>query len=130
MYKSPPWRDLRLHTSILPQVYCTNYLCTYDLYSPVCNVFDAGRYITWASGRGLGPGNGEFFGPCEMTSGQVPFGAQKKFEINHRCMGGFMYKSPPWRDLRVHTSILPYVCITAYYLTCAYQHTYVCIHIC
>jgi|688.fasta_scaffold1371291_2 hypothetical protein len=21
----------------------TNYLCTYDLYGPVCNVFDAGR---------------------------------------------------------------------------------------
>ncbi len=34
------------------------------------NVFDAGRYITWASGRGLGPGNGEFFGPCEMASSQ------------------------------------------------------------
>jgi hypothetical protein len=36
-----------------------NYLCTYDLYGPVHNVFDAGRYITWASGRGLGLGNGE-----------------------------------------------------------------------
>ena len=27
-----------------------NYLCTYDLYSPVRNVFDAGRYITWGRG--------------------------------------------------------------------------------
>jgi hypothetical protein len=34
-----------------------NYLCTYDLYGPVRNVFDAGRYIMWASERGLGPGN-------------------------------------------------------------------------
>ncbi len=24
-----------------------NYLCTYDLYGPVRNVFDAGRYIMW-----------------------------------------------------------------------------------
>ncbi len=50
-----------------------NYLCmTYDLYGPVRNVFDAGRYITWASGRGLGPGNGEFFEPCEMASSPPP----------------------------------------------------------
>jgi hypothetical protein len=26
-------------------------------------IFDAGRSITWASRRGLGPGNLEFFGP-------------------------------------------------------------------
>ncbi len=26
-----------------------NYLCTYDLYGPVRNVFNAGRYITWGS---------------------------------------------------------------------------------
>ncbi len=31
------------------------------MYVPVRNVFDAGRYIMWASGRGLGPGNHEFF---------------------------------------------------------------------
>ncbi len=45
-----------------------NYLCTYDLYGNVRNVFDAGRYITWASGKGFGPENEEFFGPCEMAS--------------------------------------------------------------
>jgi hypothetical protein len=45
-----------------------NYFCTYDLYGPVHNLFDAGRYITWASGMGLGPGNGEYFGPGEMAS--------------------------------------------------------------
>jgi hypothetical protein len=45
-----------------------NYLCTYDLYSPVHNVLDACISITRASGRGLGPGIREFFGPCEMAS--------------------------------------------------------------
>ncbi len=45
-----------------------NYLCTYDLYSPVHNVLDACISITGASGRGLGPGIREFFGPCEMAS--------------------------------------------------------------
>ncbi len=43
-----------------------NYLCTCDLYSPVHNVLDACIYITWGSGRGLGSGIPEFFGPCEM----------------------------------------------------------------
>jgi hypothetical protein len=33
----------------------TSYLCTYALYGSVHNVFDACRYITMASGRGLGP---------------------------------------------------------------------------
>ncbi len=45
-----------------------SYLRTYDLYVPVCNAFDAGKSITRASGRGLGPGNQDFFGPCEMAS--------------------------------------------------------------
>ncbi len=40
-----------------------NHLCTYDLYSPVHNVLDACISITWGSGRGLGPGILEFFGP-------------------------------------------------------------------
>jgi hypothetical protein len=43
-------------------------LRTYDFYGPVCNAFDAGKSITRASGRGLGPGNQDFFGPCEMAS--------------------------------------------------------------
>jgi hypothetical protein len=33
-----------------------NYLCTFDLYSPEHNVFDACISITRASGRRLGPG--------------------------------------------------------------------------
>ncbi len=39
--------------------------CTYDLC--VMLLLRAAS-ITWASGRGLGPGNREFFGPCEMAS--------------------------------------------------------------
>ncbi len=30
---------------------------------PVRNAFDAGKSITWASGRGLGPGNRDFWAP-------------------------------------------------------------------
>ncbi len=45
-----------------------NYLCTYDLYSPMHNVLDAFISITRGSGKGLGPGIREFFGPCEMAS--------------------------------------------------------------
>ncbi len=44
----------------------SSYLWAYDLQGPVRNAFDAGRYITRASGRGLDPGNRDFFGPCEM----------------------------------------------------------------
>jgi hypothetical protein len=43
-----------------------SYLCTYDSYGPVRNVFDACRSITRASGRGLGPGKMKiesFLGP-------------------------------------------------------------------
>jgi hypothetical protein len=47
-----------------------SYLCTYDLYSPVHNVLDACISITRASGRGLGPGNRDFFRPFEMASSQ------------------------------------------------------------
>ncbi len=43
-----------------------NYLCTYDLYSPVHNVLDACISITWGSGKVLSPGIPKFFGPCEM----------------------------------------------------------------
>ena len=51
--------------------FCVNqysYLWTYDLYGLLRNAFDAGKSITRASGRGLGPGKQDFFGPCEMLS--------------------------------------------------------------
>jgi hypothetical protein len=38
-----------------------NYLCTYDLYFPVRNVFDANRYLRRQVGGGSGPGNGVFW---------------------------------------------------------------------
>ncbi len=34
-----------------------SYLWTFDFYGPVRNAFDAGKSITRASGRGLGPEN-------------------------------------------------------------------------
>jgi len=56
-----------------------------DLYGPVRNVFDAVRYITWASGRGLGPGNGEFFGPCEMASSQSDQQSKVQISSSVKC---------------------------------------------
>jgi hypothetical protein len=50
-----------------------SYVCTYDLYEPVCNVFDACRSFTRASGRGWGPGNREFLGPVKWLR-TVPIG--------------------------------------------------------
>jgi hypothetical protein len=61
------------YKGIVPLDY--NYLCTYDLYSPVHNVLDACIFITRGSGRGLGPvilefltlGNGiEPIGECHL----------------------------------------------------------------
>jgi len=57
--------------TLAPHSHCLkafSYLCTYVLYSPVHNVLDACISITRASGRGWGPGNREFLGPCEMAS--------------------------------------------------------------
>jgi hypothetical protein len=53
------------------------YLCTYDFYGPVRNVFDA-RSMS-ASGRALGPGNQDFLGSVKMHRAfrQEPCGAQK-----------------------------------------------------
>jgi hypothetical protein len=62
------------HVSLVVQylryMYSTsyNYLCTYDLYSPVLNVLDACISITRRSDRGLGPRIQESVGPCEMAS--------------------------------------------------------------
>jgi hypothetical protein len=124
-----------------------NYLCTYDLYSPVHNAFDAGsiHYEGMREGVGpwktrvfgalwngieptgechLGPKKLRFPGPYSLPLTQLTDAAphQKHYawgSVNHRCIGGFVYKSPPWWGLPVHTSI---ICVH-----CAYQHTYVCI---
>jgi hypothetical protein len=48
-----------------PDVLITIY-ATMIYTAPVRNVLDACLFIMWGSGRGLGPGIPEFFGPCEM----------------------------------------------------------------
>jgi hypothetical protein len=52
-------------------LYYFSYLCTYNLYGPVRNVFDACRSLTWTSGRGLGPVK------WHRADRRVPFGPQK-----------------------------------------------------
>ncbi len=57
--------------------WCTqNYLWTSDWYSPVCNAFDAGKSITWASGRGLALELSIFLGP--KWHGSMPFHRAQK----------------------------------------------------
>ncbi len=45
-----------------------SYLWTYDFCGRLLDAFDAGKSSTMASGWVLGPGNRDFFGPCEMAS--------------------------------------------------------------
>ncbi len=73
-----------------------------DLYGSVRNAVDAGSILYEGKWEGAGPW--KFLGPVKWhrADRRVPFGAQKT------C-------------LHVHTSII-------LYLTCAYQHTYVCVH--
>jgi hypothetical protein len=68
----------------------SSYICTYDLYSPVNNVLDASISITRASGRGLGPGYREFYGPCEMhrANRQVPFHKSPRGRFQGSYCGG------------------------------------------
>ncbi len=72
-----------------------------------------------------GPRNSRFPEPNPLPLVHVMYLPSSKTlhtgTYNHMCKDGFMYKSPPWKGLRVQP---------AYYLTCAYHHTYVCIHIC
>jgi hypothetical protein len=72
-----------------------NYLCTYDLYSSVHIVLDACISITRGSGRGLGPGIREFFGPGEMASScwRVQFGAKKMDMHASKTLCTGLYKS-------------------------------------
>ncbi len=48
--------------------YICQHIAIYDLYGPVRVTFDAGKSITRARERGVGPGNRDFFGPCETAS--------------------------------------------------------------
>ncbi len=53
-----------------PRSWTLNHLYVHLWFiRPLCvMIFDASRSITLESGRGLSPGNREFFGPCEMAS--------------------------------------------------------------
>jgi hypothetical protein len=109
------WQDIFIDSP--DHLLKNSYLRTYNLYGPVHNAFDAGKSITWASGRGLGPGNRDFSGPCEMASschgsanrgpkksrfqGPTPSHLPKKWicphqnhyvhgRINERSIGNFM----------------------------------------
>jgi hypothetical protein len=55
-FASEPFPDLRMYV-------CISYLCTYDLYGPIRNVFDACRSITRANGRGWALEIDTFLGP-------------------------------------------------------------------
>jgi hypothetical protein len=44
-----------------------SFLWAYELYGPVRNAFDVSKFIMRVSVRGWGPGNRDFFGPCEMA---------------------------------------------------------------
>jgi hypothetical protein len=61
-----------------------SYSYTYDLYGPGCNVFDACRTITRASGMGLGPGNQDFLGSVKWHRAirRVPFGHNPNLRKN------------------------------------------------
>jgi hypothetical protein len=64
--------------TVTPQYQCS-YLLTYDLYGPIHNFFDVGKSIMRPGGRGLGPGNQDFFGPVKWHQAirRVPFGGRK-----------------------------------------------------
>jgi hypothetical protein len=72
------------------------------IYTAPLNVFDAGRYITRGSGRGMGPGNGEFFGPCEMASSRQASAIWGPKNVMYLPASKICI--PPY--LRVHTHML------------------------
>jgi hypothetical protein len=102
-------------------------------------IFDAGSIHYLGKWEGVGPWKSRvFLGPVKRhrADRRGPFGAQPlptcrsngcfphqkhyaRGRINHRCIGGFMYKSPPWRGLHVHTSI---ICVHTSIPTCAYTY--------
>ncbi len=92
------------------------HLCTYDLYGPVRNAFDT---LHGQMGGGWALEMESFLSPMKwyQADRRVPFGAQKHYaqgRINHRChcIGCYKYKSPPWRGLRVQTSISAYTYVS------------------
>ncbi len=64
-------------------LYWYSYLWTYNLHGHIHNAFGEGISITRAIARGMGPGNRDFFGSCDIA-----FGVQ-----NRRYIGSSMYMS-------------------------------------
>ncbi len=68
---------------------CFVIMASYDLFGPVWNAFDASKSIIRACGRGLGPQNRDFFGPCEIASngqaGATVFAGLKKVKMLWIC---------------------------------------------
>jgi hypothetical protein len=72
---------------LAPRIPHISYLCTYDLYSPVHNVLDAGISITKASAQKTQ----KFPAPSPLALAQVMDMHTKHYAqgcINHRCIGG------------------------------------------
>jgi hypothetical protein len=65
IYYTGPWKlaTIPLYNLLKSPVGAHVHKTTSDLYSPECNAFYAGKSITWASERGLGSRNLDFFGP-------------------------------------------------------------------
>ncbi len=95
-----------LNLIYLLYIVCFNFLCTYDLYGPVRNVFDAGSFLgpKWHSPIGSMPfqraqktlhfqGPTPSHLPTECICAHQNHYAQGR--INHRCIGGFMNRSGP-----------------------------------
>jgi hypothetical protein len=55
------------YDTITPIVF-VNYLCTYDLYVPVHNAFDAGSIHYLGKWEEVAPWKSRDFGSCEMAS--------------------------------------------------------------
>ncbi len=70
IYCTGPWRlaTIPLYNPLKSPVGAHVHKIAYGplidtVLGPVHNAFDAAKSVTWASGRGLGPGNLDFFGP-------------------------------------------------------------------
>ncbi len=78
--RDPGWLKIRIRykhpgsATLLCTLSLRTRICTYDLYGPVRYLMLSMRAnsLRWGSGRGLDPGNLDFFGPCKMSSSRVP----------------------------------------------------------
>ncbi len=62
-----------------------SFLCTYDLYGPVHNAFDAGSIHYEGKWEVVGPWKSRLFGPCEMAWWQKASAIWDPTKL--RCLG-------------------------------------------